>query len=87
LKNLTTAGRGSAAGGYPAELGGAGGFGGDLRDDQVSLSGVAGGAGAAMLLPPPGSGYEQQLNAIKGLLAEDTGRVAQVVKEWINADE
>jgi flagellar M-ring protein FliF len=87
LKNLTTAGRGSAAGGYPADLGGAGGFGGDLRDDQVSLSGVAGGAGAAMLLPPPGSGYEQQLSAIKGLLAEDTGRVAQVVKEWINADE
>jgi flagellar M-ring protein FliF len=40
-----------------------------------------------MLLPPPGSGYEQQLSAIKGLLAEDTGRVAQVVKEWINADE
>jgi len=87
LKNLTTAGRGSATGGYPADLGGTGGFGGDLRDDQVSLSGVAGGAGAAMLLPPPGSGYEQQLNAIKGLLAEDTGRVAQVVKEWINADE
>tara|TARA_R110001592_G_scaffold4318_7_gene24282 strand:+ start:10929 stop:12653 length:1725 start_codon:yes stop_codon:yes gene_type:complete len=87
LKNLTTAGRGSTTAGYPAELGGAGGFGGDLRDDQVSLSGVAGGAGAAMLLPPPGSGYEQQLNAIKGLLAEDTGRVAQVVKEWINADE
>ena len=57
----------------------------DLRDDRVSLSGPAG--SAAVLLPPPGAGYEQQLNAIKGLLAEDTGRVAQVVKEWINADE
>lgn len=56
----------------------------DLRDDTVSLSGPASGP---VLLPPPGAGYEQQLNAIKGLLAEDPGRVAQVVKEWINADE
>jgi flagellar M-ring protein FliF len=40
-----------------------------------------------VLLPPPGAGYGQPLNAIKGLLAEATGRVAQVVKEWINADE
>lgn len=85
LKNLTSSGREPGTAGYPAELGG--GLDDDLRDDQVSLSGVAGGAGAAMLLPSPGSDYEQQLNAIKGLLAEDTGRVAQVVKEWINADE
>jgi len=56
----------------------------DLRPDQVSLSGPSSGP---VLLPPPGAGYEQQLNAIKGLLAEDPGRVAQVVKEWINADE
>ena len=52
--------------------------------DKVSLSGPA---SSPVLLPPPGAGYEQQLNAIKGLLAEDPGRVAQVVKEWINADE
>ncbi|GGI98533.1 flagellar M-ring protein [Halopseudomonas pertucinogena] len=56
----------------------------DLRDDTVSLSGPA---SSTVLLPPPGAGYEQQLNAIKGLLAEDPGRVAQVVKEWINSDE
>lgn len=88
LKNLTTTSRDSGAGGYPAEYGGSGALDGDLRDDQVSLSGAtAGAAGAAMLLPSPGADYEQQLNAIKGLLAEDTGRVAQVVKEWINADE
>ncbi|GGC99139.1 flagellar basal-body MS-ring/collar protein FliF [Halopseudomonas salina] len=88
LKNLTTTSRESGAGGYPAEYGGTGELDGDLRDDHVSLSGAAaGGAGAAMLLPSPGADYEQQLNAIKGLLAEDTGRVAQVVKEWINADE
>ena len=56
----------------------------ELSDDMVSLSGPA---EAPVLLPPPGAGYEQQLNAIKGLLAEDPGRVAQVVKEWINSDE
>ena len=85
LKNLTPQPQNRGAGGYPAELGGVGGMDEDLRDDRVSLSGPAG--SAAVLLPPPGAGYEQQLNAIKGLLAEDTGRVAQVVKEWINADE
>lgn len=85
LKNLTSQPQSRGSAGYPAELGGMGGMDDDLRDDRVSLSGPAG--SAAVLLPPPGAGYEQQLNAIKGLLAEDTGRVAQVVKEWINADE
>ena len=56
----------------------------ELSEDMVSLSGPT---EPPVLLPPPGAGYEQQLNAIKGLLAEDPGRVAQVVKEWINADE
>lgn len=86
LKNLTTVNRSPAlAGGYPGALDGPDGFDGDLREDRVSLSGPAG--GSPVLLPPPGAGYEQQLNAIKGLLAEDPGRVAQVVKEWINTDE
>ncbi|MEH6797856.1 MAG: flagellar basal-body MS-ring/collar protein FliF [Halopseudomonas sabulinigri] len=85
LKNLTVSSRsGSGEGGYPSSLPGGGGLDDDLRPDQVSLSGPSSGP---VLLPPPGAGYEQQLNAIKGLLAEDPGRVAQVVKEWINADE
>ena len=88
MKNLTVAGK-SGSDGYPSDLpggagGGMGGLDDELRDDQVSLSGPA---SSPVLLPPPGAGYEQQLNAIKGLLAEDPGRVAQVVKEWINADE
>ncbi|GGE31553.1 flagellar M-ring protein [Halopseudomonas oceani] len=84
LKNLTVAGKGGSDG-YPALAGGGyDGMDAALRDDQVSLSGPA---SNPVLLPPPGAGYEQQLNAIKGLLAEDPGRVAQVVKEWINADE
>ena len=56
----------------------------ELSEDMVSLSAPT---EQPVFLPPPGAGYEQQLNAIKGLLAEDPGRVAQVVKEWINADE
>ncbi len=54
----------------------------DLEEDRVSLGGPKN-----ILLPSPSEGYDAQLNAIKGLVAEDPGRVAQVVKEWINADE
>lgn len=54
----------------------------ELPDDQVSLRGPQN-----VLLPSASESYEAQLNAIKGLVAEDPGRVAQVVREWINADE
>ncbi len=57
-------------------------LGADLEEDRVSLGGPQN-----ILLPSPSEGYDAQLNAIKGLVAEDPGRVAQVVKEWINADE
>lgn len=63
------------------DMGGIGGVGG-LSEDRVSLGGPA-----SILLPSPSEGYDAQLNAIKSLVAEDPGRVAQVVKEWINADE
>lgn len=53
-----------------------------LGDDMVSLSGPP-----MMVLPSPSEGYEAQLNAIKGLVAEDPGRVALAVKQWINADD
>jgi len=59
-----------------------GGLSGELSEDRVSLGGPQ-----SILLPSPSEGYDGQLNAIKGLVAEDPGRVAQVVKEWINADE
>ncbi|WP_027707615.1 flagellar basal-body MS-ring/collar protein FliF [Zooshikella ganghwensis] len=55
--------------------------GAEISQDQVSLSG-----GGSMLLPGPHEGYEQQLNAVKGLVAEDPGRVAQVIKQWITED-
>ncbi|SDO25719.1 flagellar basal-body MS-ring/collar protein FliF [Pseudomonas jinjuensis] len=54
----------------------------DLAEDRVSLGGPQ-----SILLPSPTDSYEGQLNAIKNLVAQDPGRVAQVVKEWINSDE
>ncbi|CAD5108368.1 flagellar basal-body MS-ring/collar protein FliF [Zestomonas carbonaria] len=84
LNNIT-------GGGKSKELAVAGGGpGGDLEfgemdglaADRVSLGGPQ-----HLMLPSSTEGYEAQLNAIKSLVAEDPGRVAQVVKEWINADE
>ena len=72
----------AAFAGGDVELGGMGGLDGELANDRVSLGGPQ-----SILLPSPSEGYDAQLNAIKSLVAEDPGRVAQVVKEWINADE
>lgn len=48
-------------------------------DEQVTLSG-----GDDVLLAGPTDSYERQLQAVKGLVAQDPGRVAQVVKNWIS---
>lgn len=53
-----------------------------MSNETVTLTG-----GTAFMLPGPEQGYEQQINAIKGLIADDPGRVAQVVKKWINRDD
>ncbi|MDF3012674.1 MAG: fliF [Cellvibrio sp.] len=53
-----------------------------MSDETVTLTG-----GHALLLPGPEQGYEDKINAIKGLIADDPGRVAQVVKQWINRDD
>lgn len=63
------------------EAAGLGGMEG-VSDETVTLSG-----GSALLLGGPEQGYEQQLNAIKGLISDDPGRVAQVVKKWVNQGE
>lgn len=55
----------------------------NLSDETVTLTG----SGDALALPSPEESYEQQLNAVKGMIAEDPGRVAQVIKGWVNADE
>ncbi|WP_166364091.1 flagellar basal-body MS-ring/collar protein FliF [Pseudomonas akapageensis] len=84
LNNITGNGKGKQLMGIEgdAELGGMGGLDGELANDRVTLGGPQ-----SILLPSPSEGYDAQLNAIKSLVAEDPGRVAQVVKEWINADE
>ncbi|WP_439859058.1 flagellar basal-body MS-ring/collar protein FliF [Pseudomonas sp. MBLB4136] len=86
LNNITSAGKANGYSGSgrngDVELGEMGGLDGELSADRVSLGGPQ-----SILLPSPTEGYDAQLNAIKSLVAEDPGRVAQVVKEWINADE
>ncbi|MCQ6258883.1 flagellar basal-body MS-ring/collar protein FliF [Pseudomonas sp. Q11] len=83
LNNITGGGKNKQLAGLgDVELGGMGGLDGELANDRVSLGGPQ-----SILLPSPSEGYDAQLNAIKSLVAEDPGRVAQVVKEWINADE
>lgn len=84
LNNITGGGKGKGLVGADGdvELGGMGGLDGELANDRVTLGGPQ-----SILLPSPSEGYDAQLNAIKSLVAEDPGRVAQVVKEWINADE
>jgi flagellar M-ring protein FliF len=83
LKNITNPSKASDdARDGDLELGEMGALGSDLAEDRVSLGGAQ-----SILLPSPSEGYDAQLNAIKNLVAEDPGRVAQVVKEWINADE
>ena len=54
----------------------------DLGEDQVTLS-----AADDPLLAGPNEAFERQLNAIKAMIAEDPGRVAQVVRQWVIADE
>lgn len=54
---------------------------GPMSNETVTLSGT----NPNMMLPGP-ENYEQQLTAIKGLIAEDPGRVAQVVKKWVASE-
>jgi flagellar M-ring protein FliF len=56
---------------------------GPMGNESVTLSG----AQNNMLLPGAENSYDQQLTAIKGLIAEDPGRVAQVVKKWVATSE
>lgn len=84
LKRLTVAGKDSKSGsaGSSGEVGYA-----DIKaehrikEDSVTLSGSD-----DILLAGPAESYERQLGAIKGLVAEDPARAAQVVKNWISND-
>lgn len=64
-------------------------------DDYDSLDGIEGGDGLRsamdrsddLLLPGATDSYDKQLNALKGVIAEDPARVAQVMRQWVNVDE
>jgi len=51
-------------------------------DDRVTLAGAD-----EFLLPGASAGFERQLDALKGLIAEDPARVAQAFKKWVNDGE
>jgi flagellar M-ring protein FliF len=80
MKSLTQGGRDTrqTAGPMLADMGGAAPM-GAMGNETVTLSG----AQNTMMLPGTENSYDQQLTAIKGMIAEDPGRVAQVVKKWV----
>lgn len=81
LRNLASSGREareSAMGGDVDEFGGVAG--GDQIREAI-------GRADDLLLPGAGDDYDRELNTLKGLIAEDPARVAQVVRQWVNADE
>jgi flagellar M-ring protein FliF len=66
------------AGGSYDDLGGIGG--------DKALADAMGGQDE-LLLPGATDSYDRHLNALKGLIAEDPARVAQVMRQWVNVDE
>jgi len=54
----------------------------EMMQETVTLSG-----GEELLLPGPGEVYARQLDAIKSLVQENPGKVAQVVKAWVAAED
>ncbi len=54
----------------------------EFDEDRVTLSGAD-----DFLLPGSSESFERQLDALKGLIAEDPARVAQVVIQWINTED
>ncbi|MEX2476117.1 flagellar basal-body MS-ring/collar protein FliF [Marinobacter sp.] len=67
----------------------------DSDDDYSSLEGIEGGDALRqamssqdeLLLPGATDSYDRQLNALKGLIAEDPARVSQVMRQWVNVDD
>ncbi|MCP5160339.1 MAG: flagellar M-ring protein FliF [Hahellaceae bacterium] len=58
----------------------------DRIGEEMEAGSLALGAGDDFLLPGASEGYDKKVNALKGLIAEDPARVAQVIRQWINSD-
>jgi len=54
----------------------------DISKDQVTFSGIDN-----ALAPTPNETYEYQLNAIRGMIAEDPAKVAQAIRQWVIDNE
>lgn len=78
MKNLSASG---------ASKEGGEGLGGELEGiEETELPGVPQ-ESADDMLPTANESYERQVEAVRSLVAQDPGRVAQVVKQWIASDE
>ena len=84
LKTLASGGGGGSGDSGDSDLEGLGGL-DDIEGSESIRSAM--GSGDDRLLPDTGESYDRELNAVKGLIAEDPARVAQVVRQWVNADE
>lgn len=68
---------------------------GDSQGGDEGMDGIEGGdalreamnSNDDLLLPGAADSYERQLNALKGLVAEDPARVSQVMRQWVNIDD
>lgn len=79
LKRLADAGKDESLTALESQLGGPLGADGALAGGpDVTLTGASN-----PLLPGPNASYDQHLDAVKSMVAEDPRRVAQVVKSWI----
>ena len=80
LKKLADSGRDDSLAALESQLGEGmlAGAGAPGETPDVTLSG-----GTNPLLPGPDASYDQHLDAVKSMVADDPRRVAQVVKTWI----
>ncbi|TGG95979.1 flagellar basal body M-ring protein FliF [Natronospirillum operosum] len=53
-----------------------------ISDDKVTLS-----VSDEYLLPGPSESFDKQLEALRGLIAEDPGKVSVLMKKWIMSDD
>jgi flagellar M-ring protein FliF len=58
-----------------------------LRQGALAAAVAAGPGGVAAGVDAPAIAYEQQVATARGLVAQDPKRGAQVVKQWVQADE